>query len=314
MATALFLLAACSSSSIVKIDGSSTVFPITEAMAEELHGQGAGVKVVIGISGTGGGFKKFCNGEIDIADASRPIKTTEAEACARNGIGYIELPVAYDGISIIVNTDNDWVDFMTLAELQAIWEPGSQVDRWSDIRATWPDESIFLVGADTDSGTFDYFTQAVNGKSGASRPDYVASADDNVLVRAVSQEDDALGYLGFAFFSENANELRAVPVDSGSGPVAPSETTIKSGEYSPLSRPLLIYVNIEAASRPDVSRFIDFYLEEPNSALIRDVGYVPLPPEVSLLVRERFEHKVTGTIYRDGPQIGGKLKELLEGG
>ena len=309
------ILGACSGSSIVWVDGSSTVFPITEAMAEEFFAQGdADLRAVIGISGTGGGFQKFCNDEIDIADASRPIKSKEIEACAGNGIDFIELPVAYDGLSVIVSLKNDWVDFFTVEELREIWKPGSTVSKWSDVRPEWPDKKIFLVGADTDSGTFDYFTQVIVGKSGASRPDYTASADDNVLVRAVSEEKFALGYLGFAFLSENTDKLQVVEIDQGSGPVKPTVQTISTGEYAPLSRPLLIYVNRASADQPEVAQFIRFYLGDSSQPLISDVGYVPFAPDLSILVRQRFEGKVTGSVFGSPPKVGIDLGELLRGG
>ena len=309
--TALLVLAGCSRKPILRIDGSSTVFPITEAVAEGFQQEVGRLRAAIGISGTGGGFQKFCNGEVDIADASRPIKPKEVAACAEAEVDFIELPVAYDGLSVIVSPENDWVDFLTVDELRAIWRPSSSVRRWSDIRPSWPQKSIFLVGADTDSGTFDYFTEVVIGEAGASRADYVASSDDNVLVRAVSEEKFALGYLGYAFLAENPEKLRAVPVDGGVGPVAPSEATIETGEYFPLSRPLFIYVNRDEAQRPEVDRFVRFYLGESSALLIRQVGYVPLPPQIVSLTRQRFSERVTGSIYQGGAEPGRGLEEKL---
>lgn len=262
----------CTERTSISIDGSSTVFPISEAVAEEFQLANPGIIVTVGVSGTGGGFKKFCAGEIDIADASRPIKQSEIEACGREGIEYIEFVTAYDGLSVVVNPGDYFVDFLTIEELRQIWEPESTVSKWSDVRSEWPDEKIFLAGADTDSGSFDYFTETVTGESGASRSDYTASADDNVLVQAVSGQKGALAYFGYAYYTENKNKLKVVPIDSGGGCITPSIENITSGEY-PLSRPLFIYVNTESLKRPEVSAFVKYYLES-SKPLVEDVGYV----------------------------------------
>lgn len=274
-------------SGTVALDGSSTVFPISEAVAEEFQRENPQVRVTAGVSGTGGGFKKFCLGETDINDASRPIKQSEIEACAKHGIKYAEFTVAYDGVSVVVNPENDFVDYLTLDELKRIWEPRSRVHRWSDVRGKWPSEEIFLAGPDTDSGTFDYFTERVVGKSGASRSDYTASADDNTLVQAVAGEKYALGYFGYAYYVENRDKLRVVPIDDGSGAIAPSPQSIESGEY-PLSRPLFIYVNTESLQRPEVRAFLRYYLEN-SRPLIEDVGYVPISESMKEKMLERFE-------------------------
>ena len=303
----------CSRPPILKIDGSSTVFPITEAMAEEFQNESGEFRVTVGISGTGGGFKKFCNREVHITNASRPIKPVEVDACAREGVEYIELPVAFDGLSVIVHPDNDWVDFLTPEELKEIWKPGSTVKNWSDVRPGWPDHRIVLAGADTDSGTFDYFTKAIVGEEGASRPDYTASADDNVLVEAVAREKYGLGYMGFAYYTENTERLKLVPVDPGTGPVAPSIESISKGSYAPLSRPLFIYVNSQDVQRPEVREFVRYYLSESNSHLLRDVGYVEFPREVYELVQRRFEAGVTGSMFGgEGSRIGVSITDLLE--
>ena len=303
----------CSTSGrLVEVDGSSTVFPITEAMAEAFQKQFGGIHVTVGISGTGGGFKRFCNGETRISNASRPIKPIEVEACAKKGIDYIELPIAFDGLSIMVHPDNDWVDHLTVEELKLIWEPGSTVKKWSDVRPEWPDKGIKLVGADTDSGTFDYFTNAIVGEEGTSRPDYTASTDDNVLVQAIAGEKKALGYFGFGFYVENTDSLKLVPVDPGTGPVAPSPESISNGTYQPLSRPLFIYVNSEDAKRPDVQEFVRFYLGKENTPLVRDVGYVELPDHVYDLVQQRFEQGITGSVFGGkGSQVGVSIEDLL---
>lgn len=256
----------------VRVDGSSTVYPITEAIAEEFQKKNPNVRVTVGISGTGGGFKKFVIGETDINDASRPIKEEEKKKCEKNGIEYLELKVGFDGITVVVNPENDWCKDLTVEELKKIWEPGSKVKKWRDIRAEWPDEEIVLFGPDTDSGTFDYFTEVIVGEEGKSRSDYTASADDNVLVEGVAGEKYALGYFGFAYYEENQNKLKALKVNG----VFPTFESIKSGKYAPLSRPLYIYVNKKSLERPEVFAFVKFYLE--NAAnLIPDVGYVALP-------------------------------------
>ena len=294
------LLAACESTSglggTIAIDGSSTVFPITEAMAEEFSLEHRGVRVTVGVSGTGGGFERFCAGEIDISDASRPIKPSEIEACAANGIDFVEIPVAFDGLSVVVNPENDFVDFLTVAELNAVWRPDHPVDRWSEIRPEWPDEGIDLFGPDVDSGTFDYFTEVINGEGGAVRADFTASADDNVLVIGVAGEEFGLGYFGFSFFINNADRLRAVPIDGGAGPVSPEPATINDGSYFPLSRPLFIYVAAASLDDPAVVQFIDFYLTI-GRALVDspEIGYVRLPDELYEVIRRRVAARLTGS-------------------
>ena len=259
----------------VKIDGSSTVFPITEAVAEEFGKKHRRVRVTVGVSGTGGGFKKFSTGEVDINDASRPIKDSEKKLAKKNGIEYIQLPVAFDGISVVVNRKNTWLDYLTVTELKMIWEPGSQVKTWKDVRASWPDRKIRLYGPGTDSGTFDYFTGAINGKSHASRSDFTKSEDDNVLVQGVAGDRDALGYFGFAYYSGNKDKLKIVPIKNKKAPVSPSLTTINDGSYSPLSRPIYIYASKKAVQRPEVATFVEFYLKNAGE-LSKEVGYVPL--------------------------------------
>jgi phosphate transport system substrate-binding protein len=260
-------------SGAVKVDGSSTVYPITEAVAEEFIRENPRVQVTVGISGTGGGFKKFCSGETDINDASRPIKDKEVEVCTEKGVDFIELKIAFDGLSVLVNPDNDFVDYLTIGELNRIWAPGSTVKYWDEVRPGWPHQEMVLFGPDTDSGTFDYFTGVVNGEEGASRSDYTASADDNVLVQGIAGEKYSLGYFGYAYYIENQAKLKAVPIDGGGGTVAPTKETILSGEYAPLSRPLFIYVNRESLEKPQVRAFVEYYLTE-GDELIEEVGYV----------------------------------------
>jgi phosphate transport system substrate-binding protein len=292
----------------IAIDGSSTVFPITEAVAEEFQQSHPDVRVTVGISGTGGGFKKFTVGETDISDASRTIKPSELEVATQNAIEFIELPVAFDGISLVVNPANTFVDYLTTEELRRMWEPGSAVQTWRDVRSSWPDRPIALYGPGTDSGTFDYFTEAINGESGACRQDFTASEDDNVLVQGVEGEEDAIAFFGYAYYVENRDALRVVPIDPGDGAVAPSDVTINDGTYRPLSRPIFIYVSTAAAERPEVQAFVRFYLEH-APALVGEVGYVPLPDEVYQLALDRFERKITGSAYT-GETTGKSLAEI----
>lgn len=294
----------------VRVDGSSTVFPITEAVAEEFQKRHPGIRVTVGISGTGGGFKKFSAGETDLNDASRPIKATEMSLASENGIDFIELPVAFDGISVLVNPGNEFVDSLTVEELRKIWQPGSTVKKWSDVRANWEDRALNLYGPGTDSGTFDYFTEAINGKSQACRADFTASEDDNVLVQGIAGDPNALGFFGYAYYGENRSRLKAVPIDAGKGSVAPSSRTINDGSYEPLSRPIFIYVGKKASERPEVAAFVKFYLGNAPQ-LVTEVGYVPLPDRVYQLALERFEKRVTGSLFASGHRVGISLEDLL---
>ena len=257
------------------IDGSSTVFPVTEAVAEEFSKIYSAVRIPIGFSGTGGGFKKFTIGETDISNASRPIKENEIAVAKENGIEYVELKIAFDGLSVLVNSSNDWVDSVTVEELQKIWGPDSTVKKWKDIRPEWPDAAINLYGAGTDSGTFDYFTEVINGKTGAIRKDFTPSEDDNVLVQGIAGDKYSMGFFGFAYYYENKDKLKALKVDNGKGPVAPDFDTIMDGSYSPLSRPIYIYVNKKSLEKEHVKAFVEFYMTE-GTKLIKSVGYVPL--------------------------------------
>jgi phosphate transport system substrate-binding protein len=262
----------------IAADGSSTVFPITQAVAEEFNAEEPGVQISVGVSGTGGGFEKFCAGETDISDASRPIEQEEIEICQQNNIEYVELQVAIDGLSVVVNPANTFAECLTVDELKAIWEPGSKIDNWNEVREGFPDQPLTLYGAGTDSGTFDYFTDAIVGEEGASRSDYTPSEDDNVLVQGVAGDPNALGYFGYAYFVQSRDKLKALGIDGGNGCVTPNEQTINSGEYAPLSRPLFIYVAKDAVGRPEVQSFVDFYLATVND-LISDVGYIPVPED-----------------------------------
>jgi phosphate transport system substrate-binding protein len=261
----------------VSIDGSSTVYPITEAVAEEFRVEQSDVKVTVGVSGTGGGFKKFGRGETDINDASRPIKEQEAATCKENNITFVELKIAFDGLAVLVNKENTWVNDLTVAELKTIWEPAAQgkITRWNQIRKEWPNEEFHLYGPGVASGTYDYFTEAIVGKSGESRGDFTASEDDNVLVQGITGDKNALGFFGLAYYQENQDKLKLVGVNNGSGVIVPTVETIKSGTYAPLSRPVFIYVSGKAAKRVEVVSFVNFYLTN-AATLVEDVGYIPL--------------------------------------
>lgn len=262
-------------SGLVQIDGSSTVYPIGVALAEEFQIANREVRVTVGFSGTGGGFQRFCGGEIDISEASREITQAEREACAAAGIEIVEIPIAWDGLSVVVNPANDFVQCLTVAELRRIWQPGSAVTTWRDVRAEWPAEEIALYGAGTDSGTFDYFTEAIVGESKASRTDYQASEDDNILVQGVAGDPYSLGYFGYAYYVENPDRLKLVEVDGGNGCIAPSDATIADGSYAPLSRPLYMYASRAAIERPEVMAFLEFALENAPE-LVPATGYHPL--------------------------------------
>lgn len=277
-------------SGAIKIDGSSTVFPITEAVAEEFRTAQPKVKVTIGISGTGGGFKKFSRGETNLSNASRPIKEREKAACLENNINYLELEVAYDGLAVLVNPKNDWVDSFTIEELKKIWEPAAQgkIMKWNQIRPEWPDKEIHLFGPGVASGTYDYFTEAIVGKSGSSRGDFTASEDDHVLVQGIAGDKYALGFFGLAYYSENKDKLTLIGVHNGEEVVKPTLETVSNGTYKPLSRPLFLYVNSTSVKSPEVVEFVNFYLE--NSAeLSKDVGYIPLPDENYTKQKENFK-------------------------
>jgi phosphate transport system substrate-binding protein len=303
----------------VTLDGSSTVFPISEAVAEEFQKATPGTRVTVGISGTGGGFQKFCRGETDISNASRPISVSEVKACADAGIQFIELPVAYDGLAIVVHPKASWIDHITTAELKTIWAPEAQdsIKRWSQVRPGWPDRELHLFGAGVDSGTYDYFTQAINGKEGASRGDFTSSEDDNVLVQGIAGDELALGFMPYAYYNENKAALKLVAVDdgkadNGAGPVQPSVETVKNGTYQPLSRPVFIYVSTKALARAEVQRFVEFYLAE-GGALAEEVGYVPLGPQGYALVTAHFTARTTGSVFENaGSQVGLTIEQLLD--
>ncbi|NMG32094.1 PstS family phosphate ABC transporter substrate-binding protein [Aromatoleum evansii] len=302
---------------LIKVDGSSTVYPISEAVGEEFQkARKNAVKVTIGISGTGGGFKKFCRGETDVSNASRPISKKEMEACAQAGIKYIELPVAYDAITVVVNNDNTWLKEVKVEELKAMWEPAAQgkIAKWSDVNPAWPDQPLALYGPGADSGTFDYFTDAINGKEKASRGDFTASEDDNVLVQGVSRNKGGLGYFGLAYYLENKSKLRAVPVvaKGASAGVAPGFDTVMDGSYQPLARPIFIYVSAKAAAeKPEVKEFVEFYLKNAPQ-LVKEVKYVPLSAADYTHGVNNFAKGKTGTAFGGTPEVGIKVAELLK--
>jgi phosphate transport system substrate-binding protein len=303
----------------IDIDGSSTVFPISEAVAEEFMNENSGVQVTVGILGTGGGFERFCAGETQISDASRPVKEEEATTCSGAGIDFIELPVAYDALSVVVNPAIDFVDCLTVEELNTIWDPAAEgtITNWNQVRADFPDRPLTLYGPGTDSGTFDYFTDVVNGEEGASRGDYTPSEDDNVLVTGVAGDANAMGYFGYAYYAQNTDQLKVLSIDPGDGNcVAPSPATVEDGSYQPLSRPIFIYVNSTDADSPEVEAFVEFYIENAPT-LVPEVGYVALPSEIYSLVSERFAARTTGSVFAGGSQEGVTLEDLLaaeEGG
>jgi len=277
-------------SGTIKIDGSSTVFPVTEAVAEEFRAVQPKVKVTIGVSGTGGGFKKFSRGETNLSNASRPIKDKEKAACAENNINYLELEVAYDGLAVLINPENDWVDSFTVEELKKIWEPAAQgkIMKWNQIRPEWPNEEIHLFGPGVASGTYDYFTEAIVGKSGSSRGDFTASEDDHVLVQGIAGDKYSLGFFGLAYYAENKDKLTLIGVHNGEEVVKPTLETVSNGTYRPLSRPLFIYVNSTSVKSKEVIEFVDFYIDNAGE-LAEDVGYIPLPAENYAKQKENFK-------------------------
>ncbi|SFU44553.1 phosphate ABC transporter substrate-binding protein, PhoT family [Nitrosomonas eutropha] len=300
--------------SLVKIDGSSTVFPITEAVSEDFQTATKGATMVTaGISGTGGGFKKFCRGEIDIVNASRPILSSEMEQCRQNGVQYIEMPIAFDALTVAVNPRNSWIKSITIAELKKIWEPAAQekILNWNQINPAWPNAKIKLFGAGADSGTFDYFTEAVVGKAKSSRGDFTASEDDNVLVQGVASDLNALGFFGFAYYIENQKKLKAVAIDNGAGGVLPSMLTVQNGSYKPLSRPLFIYVNAKSANKPEINEFVIFYMQHAQQ-LIEEVRYFPLKKEFYDFNIKHLQSKTLGTVFGGEAGMGMTIEDLYK--
>jgi phosphate transport system substrate-binding protein len=300
---------------VIRIDGSSTVFPIAEAVAEEFQlGRRGRVRVTVGVSGTGGGFKKLCRGDVHIANASRPILKQEMDACRAAGIGFIELPIAFDAITVVVHPQNDWVQSLSVADLKKIWEPAAQATilRWTQVRPQWPDSPLMLFGPGADSGTFDYFTEAIVGKTKSSRGDFTASEDDNVLVQGVENNKDSLGYFGLAYYISREKRMRAVAIVNSKGvAVLPSVASVTDGSYEPLARPLFIYVSAVAAQRPDVRQFIEFYMTE-GPSLAAEAGFVPLPERAAQLALKHFQDGRLGSVFGGIPEVGVTIEELLE--
>ena len=300
---------------VVKIDGSSTVYPVTEAVAEEFQKANKGLKVTVGVSGTGGGFKKFCRNETDIANASRPITKSEMEACKATGVEYFELPVAFDALTVVINPKNTWLKQATVAELKKMWEPAAQgkITRWNQINPAWPDQPMKLFGAGSDSGTFDYFTEAIVGKSKSSRGDFTASEDDNVLVQGVAGDVNAIGYFGYAYYAENQGKLKALPIveKDGKPAVGPSEATVLNGSYQPLARPIFIYVNAKSMAKPEVKKFVDFYMAN-ASKMAKEVKYVPLPADAYKTASDHIAKGKKGTVFGGKNEVGITISELLK--
>ena len=299
----------------IKVDGSSTVFLISQAVAEEFQKAGHGT-VTVGESGTGGGFKKFCRGEVHVTGASRPIKGSEIEECKKGGVEWIELPVAYDGLAVMVHPKNTFVDHLTVEELKKVWAPESKIGNWKDVRAGFPDKKLTLFGAGTDSGTYDYFTQAIVGKEHSSRGDFTANEDDNVLVQGIAGDEGALGFFGYAYYAENTDKLKIVKIDdgvkdNGDGPIEPNKETVSNGTYQPLSRPIFIYASVKALAKPEVDRFVTYYLDNTRT-LSEEVGYIALPEKADELAKARLKERKTGSMFEGGSQIGVTMEALLD--
>lgn len=318
-AAALALLAAAPLTSlaqqVVKVDGSSTVFPITEGVAEDFQKANKGIKVTVGVSGTGGGFKKFCRDETDVQNASRPILKSEMDNCKKAGVEYYELPVAFDALTVVINPKNTWLKQATVAELKKVWEPASQgkVTRWNQVNPAWPDQPIKLYGAGSDSGTFDYFTEAIVGKAKSSRGDYTASEDDNVLVQGVAGDVNAMGYFGYAYYAENTGKLKALPIveKEGKPGVLPSEATVLDGTYQPLARPIFIYVKVKALEKPEVKKFVEFYMAQ-AAKIATEVKYVKLPADIYKSNLKHMAEGKKGTVFGGSNEVGLRIEELVK--
>ncbi|MDP3699590.1 MAG: PstS family phosphate ABC transporter substrate-binding protein [Hylemonella sp.] len=313
--SALALLGSAATAQVVKVDGSSTVYPVTEAVAEEFQKANKGLKVTVGVSGTGGGFKKFCRAETDISNASRPISTSEMRDCKAAGVEYYELPVAFDALTVVINPRNTWLQSATVAELKKMWEPAAQgkVTRWNQVNPAWPDQPMKLFGAGSDSGTFDYFTEAIVGKSKSSRGDFTASEDDNVLVQGVAGDVNAIGYFGYAYYAENTNKLKALPIieKEGKPAVSPSEKSVLDGSYQPLARPIFIYVNAKSLAKPEVKKFVDFFMKD-GAKMAKEVKYVPLPASAYKSNLDHLAKGKKGTVFGGKNEVGITIEELLK--
>ena len=313
--SALVLFGLSAQAQVIKVDGSSTVYPVTEGVAEEFQKAYKGLKVTVGVSGTGGGFKKFCRNEIDIQNASRPILKSEMDLCKAAGVEYYELPVAFDALTVVINPKNTWLKQVTVAELKKMWEPAAQgkVTRWNQVNPTWPDQPIKLFGAGADSGTFDYFTEAIVGKSKSSRGDFTASEDDNVLVQGIAGDVNAIGYFGYAYYAENTSKVKALAIveKEGKPGVLPSESTVLDGTYQPLARPIFIYVKAQSLQKPEVQKFVDFYMA--NAAkMATEVKYVKLPAAIYKANIEHMAKGKKGTLFGGKNEVGVRIEELVK--
>ncbi|MFP5485255.1 MAG: PstS family phosphate ABC transporter substrate-binding protein [Gammaproteobacteria bacterium] len=313
--TALALSGASVFAQVVKVDGSSTVFPLTEGVAEDFQKSHKGMKVTVGVSGTGGGFKKFCRGETDFSNASRPILKQEMEACKAAGVEYIELPAAYDALTVVINPRNTWLKSASVADLKKMWEPAAQgkITRWNQVNPAWPDQPMKLFGAGSDSGTFDYYTEAIVGKAKSSRGDYTASEDDNVLVQGVAGDVNAIGYFGYAYYAENTGKLKALPIieKDGKPAVAPNEETVLNGSYQPLARPIYIYVNAKSLDKPEVKKFAEYFLGN-ATRIAKEVKYVPLPADSYKAGLDRLNKREKGTVFGGHADVGVTIKDLFK--
>lgn len=307
------IINAANAQSIIKIDGSSTVYPITKAVADKFQiAKKNTIKVTVNISGSGGGFKKFCRGEIDIVNASRPILKNEIKDCKNSRVQFVEIPVAFDALTVAVHPENTWSTTMTVAELKKMWEPAAQgkISKWNQINPAWPDESFKLYGADIDSGTFDYFTEAIVGKIKSSRDDFTESENDNVLVEGVASNKNGLGFFGFAYYIEDQTKVTAVAINNGKGGVLPSVETVENGNYQPLSRPIFIYVNAKATEKPETKELVEFYMKN-AILLVKEAGFFPLPPRAYITMMEHFNKKRVGTVFNGVSAVGLTIDELV---
>jgi phosphate transport system substrate-binding protein len=313
---ALISGAAFAQTKTIQIDGSSTVFPVSEAYAEEFQKLKKGaVRVTVGISGTGGGFKKFCRGETDISNGSRPILRQEIDECAKNGINFIEMPIAFDALTVAVSPKNTFIECLSVAQLKKIWEPAAQgkIMTFSDVDPKWPATKMTLFGAGADSGTFDYFTEAVNGKAKSTRADFTASEDDNVLVQGIERDANSLGYIPYAYYEPHQKQLKAVAIDEGKGKgcVKPSLEAVTAGTYNPLARPLFIYVSTKAAEKPEVKEYVDFIMTK-GSPLVKEVKYLPLPDAAYATALKHFKDVRTGSVFGGVPEVGVSIDDLMK--
>lgn len=307
------ITSAVSAQSIIKIDGSSTVYPITKAAADKFQiSKKNAINVTVDISGSGGGFKKFCRGEIDIVNASRPILKNEIKDCKNSRVQFVEIPVAFDALTVAVHPENTWSTTMTVAELKKMWEPAAQgkITKWNQINPAWPDESFDLYGADTDSGTFDYFTEAIVGKIKSSRNDFTESENDNVLVEGVTSNKNGLGFFGFAYYIEDQTKVTAVAINNGKGGILPSVETVENGNYQPLSRPIFIYVNAKAIEKSEIKEFVEFYMKN-AILLVKEAKFFPLPPRAYTTMMEHFNKKRVGTVFNGVTAVGLTIDELI---